>query len=127
MEIQNVSPDEAKRRGYKAFNNVPHQLIDVPDGNSTLSCKMSDGSTITFCFLSGDAKGLEVPSCVDIQVDTGIPEHSALRKDGELSIGQGGILFGDKNVPTKAKDIRFLPAQGYSLMTVFLRNQYLER
>ena len=59
-----ITSEKAEAKGYAKFNNVPHHLVDVPDGNSTITCRMSDGTKVTFAFLAYTTGG--VPKCVDI-------------------------------------------------------------
>jgi len=42
---------DAKAIGFAGFNNVPHKVIDLPDGAFTISAKTSDGRRVTFCFM----------------------------------------------------------------------------
>jgi len=42
---------DAKAIGFATFNNVPHKVIDLPDGAFTISVKTSDGRRATFCFM----------------------------------------------------------------------------
>ena len=42
---------DARALGFAGFNDVPHKLIDLPDGAFTISVKTSDGRRATFCFM----------------------------------------------------------------------------
>ena len=48
---------DARALGFAGFNDVPHKLIDLPDGAFTISVKTSDGRRATFCFMPYDADG----------------------------------------------------------------------
>lgn len=54
----------AEAAGYASFNAVPHLAIEVPDGNSTLTVRTSEGKLVTFAFLSYTTGG--PPQCVDL-------------------------------------------------------------
>lgn len=41
---------DARALGFAGFNDVPHTIIEVPDGPFTISAKTSDGRRVTFCF-----------------------------------------------------------------------------
>jgi len=54
---------DAKALGFAGFNNVPHTVIDLPDGPLTISAKTSDGRRVTFCFMpynDGPARFVDV-------------------------------------------------------------------
>ena len=41
---------DAEAIGFAGFNDVPHKVIDLPDGDFTISAKTSDGRRVTFSF-----------------------------------------------------------------------------
>ena len=48
---------DATSIGFAGFNDVPHKVIDLPDGAFTISLKTSDGRRVTLCFQSYDTAG----------------------------------------------------------------------
>lgn len=46
-----MTETDAKALGFATFNNVPHKVIDLPDGAFTISVKTSDSRRATFCFM----------------------------------------------------------------------------
>ncbi|WP_159513329.1 hypothetical protein [Sphingomonas sp. T1] len=54
---------DAKALGFAGYNDVPHTVIDLPDGAFTVSAKTSDGRRVTFCFMpygDGPARFVDV-------------------------------------------------------------------
>jgi hypothetical protein len=51
--------------GFSVFNRCPHLGVEVPDGDSTITCRTSDGELITFAFLRAK-QGDGPPTCVDV-------------------------------------------------------------
>tara|TARA_R100000951_G_C2649356_1_gene183837 strand:+ start:1397 stop:2086 length:690 start_codon:yes stop_codon:yes gene_type:complete len=70
IKTQIVKPGTAKQIGFARFNNGDHLCVDVPDGHSTISVRLSDGRQITFAFCPYSEGG--VPKCVDVR-DLGDP------------------------------------------------------
>lgn len=64
-----VTHEEAAENGFETFNQGPHLCVNVPDGWSTVSCKLSNGETITFAFCPYRKDG--VPRCVDVHTTSG--------------------------------------------------------
>ena len=56
---------DAEAIGFPGFNDVPHKVIDLPDGDFTLSAKTSDGRRVTFSFQPHTPNG--TARFVDIQ------------------------------------------------------------
>jgi hypothetical protein len=56
---------DAESIGFARFNDVPTLPIDIPDGNSTISAKTTDGRRITFFF--GEHRTGAPPSFVNIE------------------------------------------------------------
>jgi hypothetical protein len=54
----------AVKRGFATFNKGPHLLVDVPDGNFTISAKTSSGKRVTFAFAPYKKDG--EAGCVDV-------------------------------------------------------------
>ena len=75
IRTQVVKPGTAREIGFGSFNFGDHLCVDVPDGHSTISVKLSDGRQITFAFVPYQEGG--VPKCVDIR-DLGDPIGTAL-------------------------------------------------
>jgi hypothetical protein len=71
-----VKPGTAKQIGFARFNNGDHLCVDVPDGHSTISARLSDGRQVTFAFCPYEDGG--VPKCVDIR-DTGRPLNDTMK------------------------------------------------
>tara|TARA_R110002167_G_scaffold99086_1_gene260112 strand:- start:52 stop:741 length:690 start_codon:yes stop_codon:yes gene_type:complete len=69
ITAQTLSPANALWN-YALWNDCDHLCVDVPDGVSTISCKLSDGRQITFGFTPYETGG--IPKCIDIR-DTGNP------------------------------------------------------
>ena len=57
-------PRDRVPEGYARRDDNPHLCVDVPDGNSTITVRTSEGKQITFDFLKYSAAG--PPQCVDI-------------------------------------------------------------
>jgi hypothetical protein len=128
FKTQELPADQAEAQGYNKFNSSQHLCVDVPDGSSTITCKLSDGSKVTFAFCSYADGKPAAPGCVDVQVDTGIPEHQLPCETGGHANGQGVILFHNANLKgSKRKpDIRTVPNEGYALATVLLKKHYTQ-
>lgn len=45
-----MTKGDAEAIGFAGFNDVPHKVLDLPDGDFTLSVKTSDGRRTTFSF-----------------------------------------------------------------------------
>lgn len=56
---------DAEAIGFAGFNDVPHKVIDLPDGDFTISAKTSDGRRVTFSFQPHSPDG--TARFVDIQ------------------------------------------------------------
>jgi len=52
----------AEDAGYAVFNRGPHICVDIPDGNSTVTCRTSTGELLTFAFVPYEDGG--PPKCV---------------------------------------------------------------
>jgi hypothetical protein len=93
--------------GFAAFNNCPHQTIDIPDGGFTLTTRSSDGKRTTFYF--GVSRTGGPPTFIDVQNhDSGatIPNADCGRSPvfDMLTIGQGGAqAYDSRKSPTDAK------------------------
>jgi|TARA_R110000803_G_scaffold103620_1_gene171772 hypothetical protein len=74
ITAQTLSPANALWN-YALWNDCDHLCVDVPDGISTISCKLSDGRQITFGFTPYELNG--IPKCIDIR-DTGNPLEESL-------------------------------------------------
>jgi hypothetical protein len=49
-ELPVMRAADATAIGFAQFNDVPHKVIDIPDGGFTLTTKTSDGNRVTFYF-----------------------------------------------------------------------------
>ena len=83
---------DAASLGFAAFNNCPHQTIDLPDGGFTLTTRSSEGKRTIFYF--GVIKKGGPPTFIDVQFhDSGatIPNADCGRSPvlDMLTIGQG--------------------------------------
>jgi len=76
--------------GFMRFNGGTHLAVDVPDGMSTISAKLSDGRKIVMSFVPYEAGG--VPNCVDIADD---------REEMKIIAFSGG---GEKDPYSSARD-----------------------
>lgn len=56
---------DAEAIGFASFNDVPHKVLDLPDGDFTLSMKTSDGRRVTLSFQPYSANG--TARFIDIQ------------------------------------------------------------
>ena len=98
---------DAASLGFAAFNNCPHQTIDIPDGGFTLTTRSSDGKRTTFYF--GVSKRGGPPTFIDVQYhDSGatIPNADCGRSPvfDMLTIGQGGAqAYDSRKSPSDAK------------------------
>lgn len=45
-----MTKTDAETIGFAGFNDVPHKVLDLPDGDFTISVKTSDGRRVTFSF-----------------------------------------------------------------------------
>lgn len=62
-----ANPDAAPAEGlqrFATFNRQPHLCIDLPDGDTTISVRTSDGRRVTFAFMAY-TRGA-APECCDI-------------------------------------------------------------
>jgi len=50
MNFKEASQDEAVAAGFAGFNANPHLCVEVPDGNYTITAKLSNGKRVTFAF-----------------------------------------------------------------------------
>lgn len=137
-EIKIVAPQDTDtdrvEGGYEKFNNGTHICLDIPDGSSTISCKLSDGTVATFAFCPYDSAMSgkpQVPACVDVQIKTGAVDQFERQSkgSGDHFEGQGGIIFAGQNRKDKGSrppELRFEPSQGYALSTFFLKRHYTE-
>lgn len=66
--MKTLECDAAQAAGYAVFNDCPHLCIDMPDGMRTISCRMSDGEQVTFCFVPYREGG--AADCIDIYQHT---------------------------------------------------------
>lgn len=117
--------------GFNKFNGGQHLCVEVPNENCTISCRLSDGTKVTFAFTQY-RHGDHAPACVDVQVQTGAAESFERASNNGNFEGQGGIIFaGTNRKGLKLKDaspeIRFEPKQGYALTTHFLGQHYKEQ
>ena len=104
-----VPRNEAERLGFSTYNSGPHLCVDVPDGFSTITCRMSNGEKVVFAFIP--YRDGAVPNCVDIAHTTGkkveVPENDGrdLRRTNAIVFeglkGGKGYHFGrSENEPT---------------------------
>lgn len=64
-----IDSKDAEDQGYAVFNaGKPHLCVDVPDGWSTITCRMSNGKKVTFAFIGYEGAS---PFSVDIHHATG--------------------------------------------------------
>ena len=64
-ELPVMRAADATAIGFAQFNDVPHKVIDIPDGGFTLTTKTSDGNRVTFYFGPYETGG--PPAFIDIQ------------------------------------------------------------
>jgi Fe-S-cluster-containing dehydrogenase component len=64
MNTRLVDHKEVEVHGFARFNKQPHLLVDVPNGNFTITCRTSNGKKITFAFQAYEENG--APACVDV-------------------------------------------------------------
>lgn len=62
-----LTPDAAEAAGYARFNGGAHLAVDVPDGNFTITARMTNGKRVTFAFVP--YRKDEPAGCVDISYD----------------------------------------------------------
>jgi hypothetical protein len=60
-----LDKNEARKHGFAGFNSGKHLLVNIPDGQFTVSCRLTNGKRVTFAFCPYELNG--VPQCVDIQ------------------------------------------------------------
>lgn len=88
-----VIAKDAEEQGFKTFNKrAIHLCVDIPDGWSTVTCRLSNGKRVTFAFVPYEHEG--VPQCVDVTAETG---EVVMFKDAEGMIPlhiQAPIVFG---------------------------------
>ncbi|MEP3145488.1 hypothetical protein [Qipengyuania citrea] len=64
-ELPIMRASDAEAIGFARFNDVPHKVVDIPDGGFTLSTRTSDGNRVTFFFCPSKYGG--PPGFIDIQ------------------------------------------------------------
>ncbi len=96
IRSQRLSSANAESGGYALWNDCDHLCVDVPDGVSTISCRLSNGRTMTFGFVPYELNG--VPQCVDIR-DLGDPLNDKMRTGSDqyrqnlIGFSGGGTAF----------------------------------
>ena len=96
IRSQVFSPAGTESGGYALWNDCDHLCVDVPDGVSTISCKLSDGRQITFGFTPYELNG--IPKCVDIR-DLGDPLNDKMKTGSDqyrqnlIGFSGGGTAF----------------------------------
>ena len=96
IRSQTLSPKNAESGNYALWNDCDHLCVDVPDGVSTISCKLSDGRQITFGFTPYELNG--IPKCVDIR-DLGDPLNDKMKTGSDqyrqnlIGFSGGGTAF----------------------------------
>jgi hypothetical protein len=97
--------DYAEKKGFAVFNRGTHLCVDVPNGNYTVSCRLSNGKLVTFAFVPYQKDG--PADCIDIHHKTGKPITGYDRID-DGSIRQNVICFsgGTDAFRSDAKDAR---------------------
>ena len=106
MKTQLLPADQVESAGFARFNGGNHLCVDVPDGSSTISVKLSDGRQITFAFCPYRKDG--VPKCIDIH-DMGGKQLPDFVNKGQTHYQQQLIAFsgaGPDAFRTKADDER---------------------
>ena len=93
--------------GFARFNDVPHKVIDVPEGGFTISARTSDGNRVTLYFGPYETGG--PPRFIDIQYhDRGstIPDANGGRVPtfDSFAITKGGAHVVDsRDLPEERK------------------------
>lgn len=100
-----ITPDDAaaKALGFAGFNRNPHLCVEVPNGGFTLSCRLGDGTRVTFAFVA--TRSGDVPAgCVDIQLHDETRRHPA-RPDlpvfDMIGFGPGPTVFDTRKIEDK--------------------------
>ena len=110
--------DEAEIAGYAKFNGGQHLCVDVPDGFSTISCKLSNGQRVTFSFVPYVDDG--VPDCVDIHT----PDAPTTKtRDGRV-MPQCRVIAFDSGRQLFHYGMKFERGEGWpTLATVILQKE----
>ena len=106
MKTQLLPHNQVEAAGFAKFNDGQHLCVEVPDGRSTISVKLSDGRQITFAFCPYEKDGR--PQCIDIHDNGGKPLPNFVNK-GQTLYQQQFIAFsgaGPDAFRTKADDAR---------------------
>lgn len=96
-----LTASEVAAEGFATFNSVPnkanHVMVELPEGNATLTCRTPDGKRITFAFCQRPDQQ-SGHQCVDIVLhdsgktvrngSTDIPLFSAMLRNGAT----GGVV-----------------------------------
>jgi len=93
-----LSPDGAEAAGYARFNDGPHLAVDVPDGNITITARLTNGKRVTFAFIP--YRKDEPAGCVNISCDD---THHQIDLD-HLNVGGGGSVVGAELVANRRSD-----------------------
>jgi hypothetical protein len=51
FKTKTLSMEEAKAEGFADFNDNPHLCVELPDGQTTISVRTSEGKRLTIAFL----------------------------------------------------------------------------
>jgi hypothetical protein len=89
FKTKTLSMEEAKAEGFADFNDNPHLCVELPDGQTTISVRTSEGKRLTIAFLPyihGKAA-----QCADVCFhDSGMTAHH----NGTDMPVQDMVLFG---------------------------------
>lgn len=69
FKVLEVVDVESVPAGFSRYNRGPHLCVEVPNGQSTITVRTSNGRQVTFAFCPYDENG--PPMCIDIHHATG--------------------------------------------------------
>lgn len=115
------SREETESLGYAVFNRGPHLRVDIPNGWSTITCKLANGKMITFTFIPYEKDG--VPQCVDISARQGGP---MILNGGQQVEVQNVIVFSAGNWCYSTPKVPVEKSKMPTLTTVLLTGAWFE-
>ena len=92
-----MTAGQAEAEGYARYNEVPHLVVDVPDGNFTITARTTDGRRLTVSFLPGAPGG--AANMADVvyhdRGSTRLNGRHVLPTFDHVAFGRGGRLLDD--------------------------------
>lgn len=89
--INHKTRQQAQADGFATYNNCPHLCLDIPDGMTTITCKLSNGQQVTLSFLPYAEE--PQPKCMDVVVHKTPTTPDGVPKQRVMALGQGPTNF----------------------------------